>query len=319
MRSVKVFVDGELIKRTTRKQFSVWIPGAGLRSGRNTIKVVAVDVNGRREVVSRRLPHLRAGGSEPGLHGLRLGAVIGAQRSRSPGPRRCGARAAGGGERGRRARRQGQRPPLQRAHLDQLGAPRARSGADPLAADGPRAPDHADPPAAPRTGSRRSIWPCAAGATRRDAPGSRFASRCARTGARGGSASRRSGRSTACGLGSSSIARSLRATLYKRGRQIWSAPVGIGAPSTPTPPGNFWIREKFKTSGPGGLYGPVAFGTSDYSVLTDWPGGGVIGIHGTNEPSLIPGRPSHGCIRVQNAAIAELWHLLPIGTPLLIR
>ena len=110
---------------------------------------------------------------------------------------------------------------------------------------------------------------------------------------------------------------SLRATLYRRGRQIWSAPVGIGAPSTPTPPGHFWIREKFKTSG--GIYGPAAFGTSDYSVLTDWPGGGVIGIHGTDQPSLIPGRPSHGCIRVQNAAVSQLFRLMPIGTPLLIR
>ena len=50
---------------------------------------------------------------------------------------------------------------------------------------------------------------------------------------------------------------------------------------------------------PGGSYGPWAFGTSAYSVLSDWPGGGVIGIHGTNQPHLIPGRPSHGCVRVE--------------------
>lgn len=116
------------------------------------------------------------------------------------------------------------------------------------------------------------------------------------------------------------VARSkLRATLYKRGRPILSAPVGIGKPSTPTPAGRFWIREKFRTPDPGGLYGPVAFGSSDYSVLSDWPGGGIIGIHGTSEPSLIPGRPSHGCIRVRNRAVRRLWRLMPIGTPLLIR
>lgn len=113
--------------------------------------------------------------------------------------------------------------------------------------------------------------------------------------------------------------RQLRATLYRRGRPIWKAPVGIGKPSTPTPAGRFWIREKFRTSDPGGLYGPVAFGSSDYSVLSDWPGGGIIGIHGTGEPSLIPGRPSHGCIRVRNRAVRRLWRLMPIGTPLLIR
>lgn len=110
-----------------------------------------------------------------------------------------------------------------------------------------------------------------------------------------------------------------RATLYKRGRQIWRAPVGIGAPGTPTPTGRFWVREKFKTSNPDGLYGPAAIGTSNYSVLSDWPGGGVIGIHGTNEPKLIPGRPSHGCIRVRNRAVLDLYRLLPIGTPLRIR
>ncbi len=65
-------------------------------------------------------------------------------------------------------------------------------------------------------------------------------------------------------------------------------------------------------------YGPYAFGTAAYSVLSEWPGGGVIGIHGTNEPKLIPGRPSHGCVRVPNAAITRLWRLMPIGTPVLI-
>jgi lipoprotein-anchoring transpeptidase ErfK/SrfK len=107
----------------------------------------------------------------------------------------------------------------------------------------------------------------------------------------------------------------LRATLYRRGAAIWSAPVGIGKRSTPTPPGRYWIREKFRTGDPAGLYGPAAFGSSDYSVLSDWPGGGVIGIHGTDEPSLIPGRPSHGCIRLKNPDLRRLWPLLPIGTP----
>ena len=54
-------------------------------------------------------------------------------------------------------------------------------------------------------------------------------------------------------------------------------------------------------------------------MLSDWPGGGVIGIHGTNEPYLIPGRPSHGCIRVPNRAISRLYRLMPIGTPMRIR
>ena len=109
------------------------------------------------------------------------------------------------------------------------------------------------------------------------------------------------------------------AALFRRGHRIWRAPVGTGKPSTPTPAGRFWIREKFRTGQPGGLYGPVAFGTSSYSVLSDWPGGGVIGIHGTDEPGLIPGKPSHGCVRVRNGAILRLYRLMPVGTPVRIR
>jgi hypothetical protein len=110
--------------------------------------------------------------------------------------------------------------------------------------------------------------------------------------------------------------RSLRMTLYLRGRRIFSAPIGVGKPSTPTPRGHFWIREKFPAQG--GIYGPYAFGTADYSVLSDWPRGGIIGIHGTDQPALIPGRPSHGCIRLQNADVTRLWPLLPVGTPLTV-
>jgi hypothetical protein len=110
--------------------------------------------------------------------------------------------------------------------------------------------------------------------------------------------------------------KNLKATLYKSGKKIWSARVGIGKSGTPTPRGQFWIRERLK--GIGGVYGPWAFGTSAYSNLSDWPGGGVVGIHGTNQPGLIPGRPSHGCIRVRNDKIRLLATLMPIGTPLSI-
>jgi len=68
------------------------------------------------------------------------------------------------------------------------------------------------------------------------------------------------------------------------------------------------------------LYGPVAFGTSARSaVLTDWPDGGFVGIHGTNEPALIPGHISHGCVRLRNQDIVALSRLMPVGTPVTIR
>lgn len=113
--------------------------------------------------------------------------------------------------------------------------------------------------------------------------------------------------------------RTLRITLFNHGRRRFRAPVGMGAPGTPTPTGSFWIREKFHVSG-NSLYGTRAMGTAAYSnVLTEWPGGGVIGIHGTDQPALIPGRPSHGCMRLRNRDAERLYALTPVGTPLLIK
>jgi L,D-transpeptidase catalytic domain len=114
--------------------------------------------------------------------------------------------------------------------------------------------------------------------------------------------------------------RTLTATLRKRGKRIWRSRIGVGKPGTVTPKGRFWIRERLRNLGGNPVYGPWAFGTSAYSdTLTDWPGGGVVGIHGTNQPELIPGRPSHGCVRVPNAKIRRLVKLMPIGTPVRIR
>jgi hypothetical protein len=108
----------------------------------------------------------------------------------------------------------------------------------------------------------------------------------------------------------------LRATLYRDGKPVMSTRVGIGTSSNPTPKGHFYIREKFRVKGQP-VYGPYAMGTSAYAPhLTDWPGGGVVGMHGTNEPGLIPGRPSHGCIRLRNSSITKLYRLVPRGTPI---
>ena len=112
---------------------------------------------------------------------------------------------------------------------------------------------------------------------------------------------------------------SLTATLFRDRRAIFRTRVGIGRPFSPTPTGEFYVREVLRSSS-GSMYGPVAFGTSARSrVLTDWPGGGFIGIHGTNEPGLLPGRVSHGCVRMRNAAILRLAPLMPLGTPVTIR
>jgi hypothetical protein len=115
--------------------------------------------------------------------------------------------------------------------------------------------------------------------------------------------------------------RRLRATLIKDGRVVFRAQVGVGQAQWPTPRGEFYIRSKLTGyGGAGSFYGPVAFGTSARSdVLTDWPGGGIVGIHGTSLPALIPGRISHGCVRLRNRDVLRLARLMPVGTPLTIR
>jgi hypothetical protein len=111
----------------------------------------------------------------------------------------------------------------------------------------------------------------------------------------------------------------LRARLYFKGVSIFRAPIGVGKARWPTPTGNFYIRNRL-TRYADPFYGPLAFGTSARSgAVTDWPGGGFVGIHGTNRPDILPGRVSHGCIRMRNADILKLGRLMPVGTPVVIR
>jgi hypothetical protein len=112
--------------------------------------------------------------------------------------------------------------------------------------------------------------------------------------------------------------RALRVTLFDHGKAVFRARVGIGKSGTPTPSGTFYVREKFRVRG-APVYGTHALGTSAYApTLSEWPGGGVVGMHGTNQPGLIPGRPSHGCIRLKNRDIARLYRLVQRGTPIRI-
>lgn len=139
-------------------------------------------------------------------------------------------------------------------------------------------------------------------------------------------------------LGSFGISRSAirinrqlrRLTAYKDGRPVLRTPVGIGKPETPTPAGDFWVRNKnnvdpkssFKLFGrtiPNSVYGPKMITTSASSeAIKGWPGGGLIGIHGTNQPGLIPGRVSHGCVRLPNDKIRRVYKLASPGTPIKI-
>jgi lipoprotein-anchoring transpeptidase ErfK/SrfK len=109
----------------------------------------------------------------------------------------------------------------------------------------------------------------------------------------------------------------LTLTYIRAGKVLLTAPIGIGRADSPTPAGTFYIRNKL-TRYASAWYGPLAFGTSAQSDLSDWPAGGFIGIHGTNRPELLPGAVSHGCIRMTNQDILRLGRMLRVGTPVVI-
>lgn len=111
-----------------------------------------------------------------------------------------------------------------------------------------------------------------------------------------------------------------RVTLYRNGRAAFHTTAAIGEGGTPTPTGHYYVSQRLIAPDPGGPYGPVALGLSAFSrVLTNWPQGGPIGIHGTNEPGSIGKSASHGCIRVPNSAIVTLFRATLAGTPVRIQ
>ena len=111
-----------------------------------------------------------------------------------------------------------------------------------------------------------------------------------------------------------------RLTVYDKDRDVFRTRTAIGARATPTPLGRFYVNQRFREPDPNGPYGWAAIGISAFSeVLTGWPQGGPVAIHGTNRPSLLGLPVSNGCIRVSNTAIQRIWRLAPTGTPVLIQ
>ena len=111
-----------------------------------------------------------------------------------------------------------------------------------------------------------------------------------------------------------------RLTLWKGCRVVARFTIGFGKIGTPTPVGHFYLISLMKPPTPDSVYGAYAFGLSAYSdAIRDWRWGGVIGLHGTNDPASIGKRMSHGCIRMRNQDIERLARILPLGTPITIR
>lgn len=97
---------------------------------------------------------------------------------------------------------------------------------------------------------------------------------------------------------------------------LYQTTVAVGAPGMETPTGHYYVQVRFHPDDP--FLGVFAFETSAYSKLTEWPGGGVVGIHGTSMPQLLGQAVSHGCVRMSNTAAMVLKKLVPLGTPITI-
>jgi hypothetical protein len=95
-----------------------------------------------------------------------------------------------------------------------------------------------------------------------------------------------------------------RLTLYIDGSPYKTYPIALGKRETPTPVGDLKIINKYKNWGTG-------FGTRWIGLEVPW---GTYGIHGTNKPYSIGTDASHGCIRMLNRHVEELYELVEVGT-----
>ncbi len=83
--------------------------------------------------------------------------------------------------------------------------------------------------------------------------------------------------------------------------------IGGGKYNSPSPIGSFKITFKARWG--------EGFGTHFMGINVPW---GKYGIHGTDKPSSIGWASSHGCIRMNNKDISELYSLVSIGTKVII-
>jgi hypothetical protein len=99
-----------------------------------------------------------------------------------------------------------------------------------------------------------------------------------------------------------------RLVVYVNGTPYHAYPVAIGKLETPTPIGDFKVAEKHVNWGNG-------FGTRWIGLDVPW---GIYGIHGTNKPGSIGTYASHGCIRMLNRHVEELYKWVKVGTKVTI-
>jgi hypothetical protein len=116
--------------------------------------------------------------------------------------------------------------------------------------------------------------------------------------------------------------------LYRLGPEVVAAwEIGTGKPGSETPTGEFVAGEKTKDPPwfrPG--HAPVPFGDPENPLGTRWiawqKADGTntsLGFHGTKDPSSIGEDQSQGCVRMRQAAIEELFEILPKGAVITVQ
>jgi lipoprotein-anchoring transpeptidase ErfK/SrfK len=111
-----------------------------------------------------------------------------------------------------------------------------------------------------------------------------------------------------------------RVLAFRWGHVVKTFPAVVGKPSTPTPLGTFFVEEAIRLT-PGGMGAPFALALSARSnVYQEFDGGpGQIALHGLTGIGGVPGTAvSHGCIRLDSAAMTWLVLRIHAGAPVTI-
>jgi lipoprotein-anchoring transpeptidase ErfK/SrfK len=108
--------------------------------------------------------------------------------------------------------------------------------------------------------------------------------------------------------------RDRKLALLLNGKSVRIFPVAVGAPASPSPVGRFTIVNRLTDPTyyrPGKVIGPGPANPLGTRWLGfDRPG---YGIHGTDEPRSIGYARSHGCIRLRNSDVEQLFALVRSG------
>ena len=103
-------------------------------------------------------------------------------------------------------------------------------------------------------------------------------------------------------------------SVYRGGRRLLRTRVAVGRPDRKTPLGNFYVAAKYVPAR-NALVSTYALELSAPAGLSDFPGGGVVGIHGTPALGSIGQAASNGCVRVYPRVALKLRRLVPLGAP----